>query len=271
MLLLLALGLPAVAHPGVGIVIDSRGNVFYTDLKQIWMIDRAGHRTVAIPNVHSHELAIDAQDNLYGEHLLYNGEAVDTWGSRVWRRSPDGKITDVVPAHPGFNDEYSLVRDAAGNMYFAVRDKGEIRRRTPRGEISTIARGQFRDIRWMTVTSGGTVYLVDSLDVVEVLPSGAIRTVAKNLSAPPLIHADGSERHRVMGIWMGRDGNIYVADHAGRSVKRVTPQGKVTIVMRSPWPWSPTGGTFDRDGNLWVLEDTLLSVRARRFMARSAL
>jgi len=264
-LLFLAVSLPALGHPAVGIVIDSRGNVFYSDLAQIWMIDRAGHRSVAVPNVHSHELAIDAQDNLYGEHLWYNGEKLDTWGSRVWRRSPDGKIADVVPSHAGFNDDYSFVRDAAGNMYFAVREKGEIRKRTPRGEISTMARGRFRDIRWMTVSSSGTVYLVDSMDVVEVRPNGAIRTVAKNLSAPPWIHTAGSERHRVMGIWVGRDGNIYVADHAGSMVKRVTLQGRISVVLRSPWPWSPTGGTFDRDGNLWILEDTPFNrVRARR-------
>lgn len=114
---------------------------------------------------------------------------------------------------------------------------------------------------WMIDRTG---HLVDSMDVVEVRPNGAIRTVAKNLSAP-LIRSEGSERHRVMGIWVGRDGNIYVADHAGRMVKGVTLQGHISVVLRSPWPRSPAGGTFDRDGKLWVLEDTpLTSVRARR-------
>ena len=28
----------AAAHPGIGIVADSRGNIFYTDLKQVWRI-----------------------------------------------------------------------------------------------------------------------------------------------------------------------------------------------------------------------------------------
>jgi hypothetical protein len=157
------------------------------------------------------------------------------------------------------------VRDAAGNMYSAVREKGEIRKRTPRGEISTMARGKFRDIRWMTVSASGTVYLVDSMDVVEVRPNGTMRKLAKNLSAPPLIHAEGSERHRVMGIWVGPGGDIYVADYAGSMVKRITPKGDVSIVTRSSWPWAPTGGTFDRDGNLWLLEATPLNaVRARR-------
>jgi hypothetical protein len=31
--------LSAVAHPSVGIVEDSAGNVFYTDLEKVWRID----------------------------------------------------------------------------------------------------------------------------------------------------------------------------------------------------------------------------------------
>jgi hypothetical protein len=33
--------LSAVAHPSVGIVEDSAGNVFYTDLEKVWRIDMA--------------------------------------------------------------------------------------------------------------------------------------------------------------------------------------------------------------------------------------
>ena len=65
----------AQAHPGVGIVQNSRGTVFYTDLKQVWKITPNGEKSVAVPNVHSHELCLDADDNLYGEHLWYEGEA----------------------------------------------------------------------------------------------------------------------------------------------------------------------------------------------------
>ena len=35
----------ALAHPSVGIVQDSRGNVFYTDLKQVWKIAPDGKKT----------------------------------------------------------------------------------------------------------------------------------------------------------------------------------------------------------------------------------
>ncbi len=54
------------AHPGVGIVKDSKGNIYYTDLKQVWKITK-GNKTVVVPDVHTHELYVDQNDNLYGE------------------------------------------------------------------------------------------------------------------------------------------------------------------------------------------------------------
>ena len=62
------------AHPGIGIVKDRKGNIYYTDLKQVWKIDKSGTKTMVVNNVHSHELYMDAEDNLYGEHLWYNGK-----------------------------------------------------------------------------------------------------------------------------------------------------------------------------------------------------
>ena len=72
------------AHPGIGIVKDSKGNIYYTDLKQVWKISLDGSKKVVVNDVHTHELYIDPQDNLFGEHLWYNGEAANTWGHYVW-------------------------------------------------------------------------------------------------------------------------------------------------------------------------------------------
>ncbi|MEO6584619.1 MAG: hypothetical protein ABIO05_09860, partial [Ferruginibacter sp.] len=55
----------AYGHPGIAIVKDSRGNIFYSDLTQVFKITN-GKITVVVPNVHTHELYIDAADNLYG-------------------------------------------------------------------------------------------------------------------------------------------------------------------------------------------------------------
>src|SRR5262245_19545380 len=92
LLAVLAMASVAEAHPGVGIVQDSRENVFYTDLKQVWKIAPDGTKSVAVAGVHTHELCLDSDDNLYGEHLWYEGDATQKWGHRVWRLKPDGTL-----------------------------------------------------------------------------------------------------------------------------------------------------------------------------------
>src|SRR6185436_13543018 len=88
----------AGAHPGVGIVEDSAGNVYYTDLAQVWRISPSGAKSIVVSGVHTHELSIDAHDTLYGEHLWYDGDATKKWGHRVWKRIKDGAVSDVFPA-----------------------------------------------------------------------------------------------------------------------------------------------------------------------------
>jgi hypothetical protein len=64
LLVLVVVSAVAEAHPGIGIVQDRQRNIFYTDLKQVWKIAPDGRKTVAVPNVHTHELSLDAEGNL---------------------------------------------------------------------------------------------------------------------------------------------------------------------------------------------------------------
>ena len=105
--------------PGVGpsptsVVIDSRGTVYYSDLERVWMIRPDGSKQVAVEGVHTHELFVDAADNLYGEDVTNVGEA---YRHRVWKRAPDGTLTDVLPWRDGYPDEfadYAFIKDNRG-------------------------------------------------------------------------------------------------------------------------------------------------------------
>jgi len=66
-----------------------------------------------------------------------------------------------------------------------------------------------------------------------------------------------------MGLWLNTEGSVYVAVARERLVLRVNSDGKTEVVARSVEPWSPSGGMFDREGNLWLLEyDSATAVRA---------
>jgi hypothetical protein len=253
----------AEAHPGVGIVQDSRGNVFFTDLKQVWRITADGRMSVWVPDVHTHELCLDAEDNLYGEHLWGAGGG---WRHRVWCMKRDGTLIEVISARAGLLQDYGFARDGAGNVYWADRsEKPSIKRRAPDGEITTHATADFRVVQWITATRDGVLFLMDGGDLRRVAPDGKVTTVVAGLSEHKPPPADVAERNYHMGLWTDKDGSVYVAVARERLVLRVGADGETRVVARSGAPWSPSGGMFDGDGNLWLLEyDAANAVRARR-------
>jgi streptogramin lyase len=220
----------------------------------VWRVAPGGGRSVAVPNVHTHELYIDGRDNLYGEHLWYEGDATKQWGWYAWMRTPQGQVSKLVPNQRGFRSDYSFARDGAGNMYSVLRERSEIRRRTPAGVVSTMARGRFTDPRWLAVTPSGVVYFIDRTDLVRVTADGKIAVVGRALSRGSLARAAYDEPHRIGGIWFDRAGSVYLADQAEGKVKRMGPDGRWSVVAESPWPWSPTGGVVTSTGSLWLLE-----------------
>lgn len=250
----LGLVLPLSAHPGVGIVRDQSGNVYYTDLSQVWRIPPGGERHVFVPGVHTHELSLDDAGRLYGEHLWYEGEATNKWGHYVWRATPAGDIEKIVPPTEGFLTGYGFARDAADNLYWADRDAPggpAIKKRSPDGTITTVAqRLSFRDIRWLTCAPDGTVFFIERSDLIRVTTDGAVHVLATRLAesdAP-------DQRHLVQGLCVGPAGQVFVAVPARRVVKKIAPDGTVSVAADSPPPWSPSGVLVDPDGSLWVLE-----------------
>lgn len=265
--LFLVLNAPSVwAHPGWGIVQDSRGNVYFTDTQHVWQISADGRVSVAVRNVHTHELWIDGNDNLYGEHLWYVAGAAQPWKHRVWRLRPDGSVTDVIPARDGFLNDYSFVRDRAGNMYWA--DRGPetvVKKRSPDGRVTTHATADFRSVERMTATPDGTLFLMDTGNLRRVSPAGQVTTVVTGLSGVGRPRTEVARLNYHMGLWTDRDNAVCVAAAAERSVLRVDGAGSVKVLARSTSPWSPSGGMTDREGVLWILEyDTADAVRVRR-------
>jgi hypothetical protein len=265
-LLVAATGSGAIAHPGVGIVEDSAGNVFYTDLAQVWRIAPDGTKSVAVPGVHTHELCLDAEDTLYGEHVWYEGDATKKWGHRVWKRTKNGAIDDVIAAREGFLTDYSFVRDRKGVMYWADRgEKTVVKKRALDGSIAIHAAGPFRDVRWMTATPEGVVYLVDSGRLLRIADGGAVSTVVGALSERTPPPAKVSDPHYQGGLWVDSRGFVYVAVSEERLVLEVRPDGSTRVAARSPLLWAPYGGMVDRKGNLWLLETSVINaVRVRR-------
>lgn len=248
----------ADAHPGVGIVMDSKKNIFYTDLTHVWKIDASGKKTIAVRYVHTHELYLDENDNLFGEHLWYEGEKIDKWGHYVWRLTPSGELKKIIPDTQGFLTNYSFVRDGHGRMFWANREKPcqHVGRKDAKGEVTDLGDRCMTDIRWMASDAEGNVFLTDLGDIKKIDTNGHVQTLSRQLHKEP---------RAAMGVWLDGKQNIYVAIFKDRMVKKVTPDGKVTVAAETFFPWSPSGGMVDGEGNLWILEANIInSVRVER-------
>jgi hypothetical protein len=254
------------AHPGIGIVKDSKGNIFYTDLKQVWKISKDGKKTVAVSGVHTHELYIDQQDNVYGEHLWYNGERLNTWGYYVWCLKNSGELVKIIEPSEGFRTDYSFTRDAAGNMYWVERfTTSRIMKKSEDGTISRVAEGKFGFIGWLYATDNGTLYFTESNKLRKLSPTGEISTIAENLLSKTTDFSVMGRNYDSYGIWTDKENNIYLAMIDTKKVNRISPDGKVTTLLHSGSLWTVCSGLFDDEGNLWVLENSITNeVRARK-------
>jgi len=260
----------ATGHPGVGIVENSKGEVFFTDLKQVWKITVTGRLVLAVPNVHTHELYLDPQDNLYGEHLWYNGEQKNTWGHYVWKRSPDGRVNKEIPDTEGYLENYSFVRDHLGRMYWADRSSScqKVVRRNKDNSRTTLEGPCYHNIRFMQGLRDGGVAVVDFQDIKKISPQGRVTTFAAQVVNKSRTGADTNNQHSVMGVWDDAQGNLYGAVADERTVKRFRPDGTEEAMFKPSFPWSPSGGMVDSRGRLWVLEfNPLNAVRVERVEA----
>lgn len=255
LIILWLFALPVWGHPGIGIVEDSRGSVFYTDLKQVWKIDVTGRKSVVVRNVHTHELYIDDQDNLFGEHLWYDGENLNTWGHYVWKLSSQGQVTKIIPDTEGFREHYSFVRDHFGNMYWVDRATScqTIIKKSRDKKETKYTKACFEKVSWLSATHDGYLYFMDKQNLKKSNPGGDVKTVGS-------IPSSGT-----MGIWDDEDGNIYTATYEDKSIRKFSKDGKVTVVAKTNWIWSPSGGMVARNGDLWILENSVTNtVRVER-------
>jgi hypothetical protein len=257
---LVAAASPGFAHPGWGIVRDpQRDLIYYTDLTRVWRIDGTGERTVAVPGVHTHELRIDGEGNLYGEDL--QGVAGGGWRYRVWRLSTAGSIEDVIPWTAGFRDDYGFVPDSGGALYWAscVNREGGcvVKRRMPDGRVEVAAGGAAfeRPLNFLASDSRGGVLLADGPDLKRITAAG-VELVAADL-------ARDRGRFAVMGLHAAGDGSIYATAFEDRTIVRLGRDGSRSVVARSSPPWQPAGVLAAGDA-LWVVEYDRARVQVRR-------
>lgn len=245
------------AHPGIGIVEDSEGSIYYTDLIHVWKIFPDGRKKKVVENVHTHVLFIDKYDNLYGSDERYSGEATDKWYYYIWCLKKNGEFLKVLPEQEGYPENDRLVRDAFGNEFWPEKQGDyEVLKKSLAGGNSVDACDYiFDDIRWLSLSKDREdLYIIDRLKLLKLDAKKQLTSISENLKlASPPFEGVG-DHHYVMGAWTDQIGNVFVAVFGAQKVQMFDLSGKEKLFYESDADWSPSGGFFRDDGSHFILE-----------------
>jgi TonB family protein len=181
-----------------------------------------------------------------------------------------------------------VAMDAGGNLYVAGGRSAVVRKITANGPQSTIAgngtagssgdggpavSAQLRNPVGLAVDAAGNLYIADSVDhrIRRVNRGGTINTFAGNGIRG--FSGDGgpatsAQLNAPAGLALDRAGNLYVADSGNASIRRITPDGKIsTIAGNGTAGFSGDGGpatsaqlgfvfdvAVDASGNLYIAD-----------------
>jgi sugar lactone lactonase YvrE len=251
---------------------------------------------------HPRAIAFDRGGNAY---------IADTLNQRIRRIDTAGTITTVAgngiegfggdggPAlQAALNQPHGVAVDSAGNVYIADSGNHRIRRVDRRGVITTVAgngtpgatgddgpagAALVKDPKTLaTDPSGENLYIADTGNNrirrinlrtrVITTVAGVIRAGSDGDGGPAVRAALNSPR----GLWVPRDGTIYIADTDNHRIRKVSGDGKITTVAGTGTPgyagdggpatqaqlYDPRSVAADRAGNIYIGEE--LGQRIRR-------
>src|SRR5262245_24887182 len=236
----------AVAHPGSGIVVDAKGNVFFQDsaARTIWKIDPQGKVTAHHDKLGGHWIALDAK----GKFARANLKLVE------W----------IAPALIVADGGAPITLNTDGNLYYGlgVSSTGQVRvgmtRIFPDGKHEPFAPDFARHIEKLGITglaSGpdGTLYVACLTGVLKVKTDGTFTTLANPIAVKDC--DQDAPTSFLRGLDVDSHGIVYAAASGCRGVVKITTDGKVETVLKAERPWSPTGIAVQGD-EIYVLEYT---------------
>jgi len=201
------------------------------------------------------------------------------WTARVATLAGDGidDSVDGAAAASRFSDPFGTAVDAHGNVYVA--DSSRIRRVAPDGVVTTFAGGRagfadgpaataaFDTPSALAIDRLGNLVVADTGNnaIRKVAPDGSVTTLAGGGEAGYLDGVGRAARFDgPVGVAVGRDGTVWVADTYNDRIRRIGRDGSVTTVAGSGTPASVggigTAAAFDTPTAIAVSKDGVLFV-----------
>lgn len=259
---------------GTGIQSSTDGPALSATFTQVWDVSSDSLGTVYVA---------DGGGNVIRK--IFNGTVTTIAGA--------GSIPASYGQGTEFNQPSGVTVDGNNNVYVGDTYSNRVRVITPSGGISTIAGGINFGHGWVDATGQGAyfwqpmglvadktgnIFVADQANhcIRKVTPSGVVTTLAGAGPASPG-YRDGTGTNALFttprSITIDDNGNLYVADYGNNRIRKINPSGVVTTIAGKPNGGSndgqgiaaglgfPTGITIDKQGNLYLTQDSYRLVR----------
>ena len=253
----------ALAHPGSGIVVDSRGNVFVADISRGLLKFTPDGRVAIVLREAGHWLAVDA-DRKFSRMDFQQSEHWPRWFKH---RNPPGSELALVS-----DGGSPLVIHRDGNLYYVTNDDRmvpgglQIGRLSPDGKLALVApvlkahADELGGIKGLASGPDDSLYAVTPGAVLKVTLDGTFEIVRQSIVVPGCdryLPPNMPRTHEpfLSGLVVSPRGDIYLAATGCRAVLKLDPNGRVSTVLNAETPWSPTGLALHGE-DLYVAEWT---------------
>lgn len=180
--------------------------------------------------------------------------------------SGDQETVDGVGTDAHFQQLSGIAVDSSGFIYVADENAHRIRKITPAGVVTTFAgsgesgfadgtgtSARFSHPSGITADKNGNIYVADAGNslIRKITRAGVVTTLAGKPGTSISVDGTGlnASFSTLEGIVADPAGNLFVVDHGGSMVRKITPTGVVTTLAKEI---DADGIAIDKTGNLFV-------------------
>ena len=251
------------AHPGSGIVVDSRGNVFVADINRgLLKFTPQGSVSVVWKDA-GHWLAVDGERKF----ARMNFEKSEHWPRWFKHRNPPGSELALIS-----DGGSPLVIHRDGNLYYVCNDEKmvpgglQIGRLSPDGKLALVApslrprANELGGLKGLAPGPDDSLFAVTPGAVLKVKLDGTFVIVKQRILPPDCDrylppNTPPAYEPFLTGLTVSPQGDIYLAATGCRCVLKLNPDGHIATVLKAEAPWSPTGLAL-QDQDLYIAEWT---------------
>ena len=209
-------------------------------------------------------LGLDAAGNLYvadtASHIIRMITATGTVSTVAGQAGVSGSA-DGTNGAAQFYLPQSVAAAADGTLYVADAANHTIRKITPAGVVTTLAGSpgvsgssdgtgagaRFYQPEGIAVGSTGMVYVADTWNhtIRKITPAGVVTTFAGSAGNSGTANGSGTTArfYQPQGIAVDGSGNVYVADTANHTLRKITPGGTVSTLAGTAGSFGAADGS----------------------------